>query len=138
MKVVADTNVLVSALFWEGNERRVIHLAEEGEIELLISSGILEELKEVLWRDHFQLRLTDLNTRIDDVVNRLMSVSTLVDSTKRLNTILEDPADNRVLECAVAGKADYIVSGDSHLLSLREFKGIKIIKAKNLLEILKK
>jgi len=131
--VVADTNAIVSALLWEGNESKIIGLVEEGKIKLLTSVALLDELKRVLMYERFGL---DEKT-VDDNVKYILTISKIISPKRRLRVIREDPADDRVLECALEGKAGYIVSGDGHLLRLKEFRGIKIVHAKELLGILR-
>lgn len=131
--VAADTNVIVSALLWEGNESKIIGLVEEGKIKLLTSVTLLNELKKVLMYKRFGL---DEKT-VDDNVKYILTISEIISPKRSLRVIREDPADDKVLECALEGKARYIVSGDKHLLRLKEFRGIKVIRAKELLNILK-
>ena len=131
--VAADTNVIVSALLWEGNESKIIGLVEEGKIKLLTSVTLLNELKKVLMYKRFGL---DEKT-VDDNVKYVLTISEIISPKRSLRVIREDPADDKVLECALEGKARYIVSGDKHLLRLKEFRGIKVIRAKELLNILK-
>jgi len=131
--IVADTNVIVSALFWGGNESKIVHLVEEGKIKLLTSVALLDELKKVLMYERFGLN----EKEIDDNVKYILTISEIISPKRRLRVIYEDPADNRVLECALAGTAAYIVSGDKHLLQLKKFGGAKIVRAKELLSILK-
>jgi putative PIN family toxin of toxin-antitoxin system len=131
--IVADTNVIVSALFWEGNESKIVHLVEEGKIKLLASFALLDELKNVLMYERFGLN----EKEIDDNVKYILTISEIISSKRRLRVISEDPADDRVLECALAGKVAYIVSGDKHLLQLKKFGGAKIVRAKELLSVLK-
>jgi len=131
--IVADTNIMVSALFWGGNESEIVHLVEEGKIKLLTSVALLDELKKVLMYERFGLN----EKEIDDNVKYILAISEIISPRRRLRVIHEDPADNRVLECALAGKAAYIVSGDKHLLQLQKFGRAKIVRAKELLSILK-
>ncbi|MFH1821990.1 MAG: putative toxin-antitoxin system toxin component, PIN family [Methanobacteriota archaeon] len=129
LTVVADTNVIVSALLWEGNESEIMALAERGEIRLLTSLALLEELRKVLGYRRFGLVEKD----VDDNVKYILTLSKVVSPGRKLAAIREDQADNRVLECAVEGRARYIVSGDGHLLGLGKFKRIKIVRAKEFL-----
>lgn len=131
-RVVADTNILVSAVFWDGNESKIIELAEEGELKLLTSIPILNELKEVLAYEKFQLSEETINERIE----YYLVLADTVPSKSSVEVIQEDPEDNKVLACAIQGDADYVVSGDEHLLNLKEFKEVKIVTASRLLEIL--
>ena len=129
LTVVADTNVIVSALLWEGNESEIMALAERGEIKLLTSLALLEELRKVLGYRRFGLGEKD----VDDNMKYILTLSKFVSPRRRLGVIREDQADNRVLECAVEGRARYIVSGDGHLLGLGKFKRIKILQSKEFL-----
>ena len=131
--VVADTNVIVSALFWEGNESKIISLVEEGRIRLLTSVALLGELKKVLMYERFGL---DEKT-VNDNVEYILTISKIISPKRTLRVIREDPADNRVLECALEGKARYIVSGDRHLLQLKKFGEIEIVRVKEFLGILR-
>lgn len=131
--VVADTNVIVSALLWEGNESKIVGLVEEGKIKLLTSIALLDELKKVLMYERFGLD----EKMGDDNIKYILTISKIISPKRRLRVIREDPADNRVLECALEGKARYIVSGDKHLVRLKKFGGIKIVRAKEFLNILK-
>jgi putative PIN family toxin of toxin-antitoxin system len=131
--VVADTNIIVSSLLWEGNESKIVELVERGKIKLLTSVALLDELKKVLMYERFGL---DEKT-VDDSVKYILTISDITSPKRRVRVIHEDPADNEVLECALEGKARYIVSGDKHLLRLKEFRRTKIVRAKELLNILK-
>jgi len=131
VKVVIDTNILVSATLFGGNPEKVLDLVEEGKIKIFISEEILEEFKRVLQRKFgFSLDMTEVTA------SAIKEISTLVTPTQRLNVIKKKEVDNRVLECAVEGKAQYIISGDKrHLLPLREYQGIKILSPAEFLEI---
>ena len=130
MRVVADTNVFLSALLFGGAPEEIISLARKGQVELLVSPDILLELSAVLkaksgWQD----------AEIADAVRTIGYCSTLVKPQVAIKEIADGP-DNRVLECAVDGTADFIVSGDNHLLDLESYRGIQILKARDLLDIL--
>jgi putative PIN family toxin of toxin-antitoxin system len=132
IKVVADTNILFSAMFWKGNEAKILKLAEEGEIKLLMSPALLDELRRVLM--HEELRLDERT--IGENVQYVLSTAELVSPRRMVKVIREDPSDNRVLECALEGSAKYVISGDKHLLRLKKFRGIRIVRAKEFLDIL--
>ena len=132
MKVVPDTNVLISALFWRGNPYRILRLAIEGKIKLVISEEIIGEVREVLMREE-KFELTE--EEIETYCTLLRYHAELVNPSKTLRVITKDPDDNKFLECAVEGKADCIVSGDSHLLELEEYKGIKILTPAELIKL---
>lgn len=128
-RVVLDTNTLISGLLWDGNESIVIEKAEIKAIKLFISHQMLEELAGVLKRKKFTKKLEGKEYTIEKAIAKIALISTLIEPNININEIKEDLADNRVLECAISCKADFIVSGDKHLLNLKEYEGIKIIKA---------
>lgn len=122
MKVVFDTNILVSALVFPGGrgEAALLRIIEERD-QLLLSKAILDELLGVLARK-FARDAEELSR-----VALLLSESSIpVKPRRRLHVVKDDP-DNRILECGVAGDADAIVTGDTDLLELREYHGIRII-----------
>ena len=123
---------MVSSLFWEGNEAELIERVENGVIEAYTSSHILAELESVLLSSKFKLQKDDISNFLE-YFTALMPV---IVPRSVANIILEDPSDNRIIECALEIKADLIVSGDRHLLALKEFKGIKIRTASDVLKLL--
>jgi len=133
-KVVLDTNTLISGLLWDGNEARVIEKAENKEIKLFISPELIEELEGVLKREKFCNRLEGKEYTVDKAVSKIALIATLIKPTHKINVIQEDSEDNRVLECAVSAKVDVIVSGDSHLLDLKDYSGIDIITTSEFLK----
>jgi putative PIN family toxin of toxin-antitoxin system len=131
MKVVLDTNVLVSALWWNGNERKVL-LATLGEnIDLLVSDDILTEFLSVIARKKFANFPRD---SIYQFIEIILETAIIVEPIDKINVVKEDSDDNRILECAISGKADYVVTGDCHLLKIREYGGVKIITANEFLK----
>ena len=136
MKVVLDTNIWLSGIFWQGNPCKIIKLAEQGKIEIVISRHILEEIVNVLNREEkFQKFIEDRKLAIGDLVRTIISITKLIEPKSKITAIKEDIEDNKILEAAVDGKADFIVSGDRHLLDLKQFNEIKILKAKEFLDI---
>lgn len=122
-RVVFDTNILLSAFIFGGNPERLFELARSKKIQLLTSSSILAEFATRL-KDKFLWDDVD----IAEAIKTIGYSSELIRPTQKLSVLRDDP-DNRVLECALEGKADFIVSGDKHLLTLKEFRKIPIIKA---------
>ncbi len=131
MNVVLDTNILISALFWRGTPYRVVLSALQGKYSLCLSRSILLELEEKL-----KLKFKFPQSKIKDLLTILSSYSIIVKPSKKLHVITEDPDDNKILECAIACKAKYIISGDRHLLHLKQYKGIRIISANEFLKLL--
>ena len=129
MRVVADTNVLISALMFGGLPGRFLDLALRREFALVTSKALLDELDEKL-RGKFAVSESDARA----IREKLERSANLVDPNFQLNAVPDDPDDNRVLECAVAGKADFIVSGDRHLLRIGNYAGIAIVTVREFLE----
>jgi putative PIN family toxin of toxin-antitoxin system len=121
-RVVFDTNIYISAFLFPGIPRKLLHMADVGVFQLIVSKQILAEFRGVL-RIKFDYEIEQLAV----MENLLLSVSLVVEPKKMINRITVDPTDNRILECAVEGNADYIVSGDKHLLQLENYHSIKII-----------
>ncbi len=128
MRVVDDTNVLVSRfLSPRGPPAKLFSWWERHAFELLVSEPILVEYQRVLQYPHLSERHGMSTAAIADLVAALRQVAILVTPTEQLDVIAADPADNMFLECAVAGGAAYIVSGDAHLLRLCVYQGIPIL-----------
>ena len=123
MRIICDTNVLISGLLFGGNCRTIITLVSEGQIDGFTSVALLGELEHVLLRSKFGLSATQANAILDLVRQTFLSVSP-ADSG---NVIVEDPDDDAVLQAAVGAHADVVVSGDDHLLKLGTLRGIRIL-----------
>lgn len=129
MRVVADTNVFLSALLFGGLPGEFLRLALTRKLALVTSAALLDELDEKL-RGKFAISDHDART----IRAKLEANAELVNPDLQLHVVTDDPDDNRVLECAVAGKADYIVSGDRHLLRIGNYEGIAIASVRQFLE----
>ena len=131
-KVVLDTNVLISAIVFGGKPREVLEAAIKGQIQLVLTEYIMEELRGVLEGKNFRYpeEITDL------IIHELEALTEIVKPKERITVIEKDPEDNRVLECAQESQADYIVSGDTHLLEIQDFKGTKILTPEEFLDTL--
>lgn len=128
LKVVFDTNVYISALsFPDSKAEEAYILAVNGEIELYTSVPILTETAEKL-REKFQWN----DDRITAVIRHISRTAAVIKPRLKLNILTDEP-DNRILECAEEIKADLIVTGDKHLLSLKEYKGTGITRISGLL-----
>ena len=132
MRVVLDTNVIVSALLFGGYPERVLLAGLRGEIQLLTSQALLQELENVLSKK-FKLGVR----LVKDTIDLLKTLAEIVETTSQLKAIAHPDDDNRVLECAVDGHAEFIVTGDTkHILPLKEYKGIKILTPSEFAKIL--
>lgn len=131
ISVTADTNIYISALIFAGMPRQFLAAAEGGQFKLAISDAILTETTGVL-RDKFGWS----ETAVKEAVSLLTGCATLVHPTHALNVVLDDPDDNRILECAVAAGSRFIITGDSHLLRLGNYGNIQILKVANFLKFM--
>lgn len=138
MRVVFDTNIWLSALFWEGEAAQLIELAEDKKfrLDIIITKEILFEINKVINKEaKFQRFLDNRNENLKALFAKILNLTTLVESSKTLNIVKADPSDNKILEAAVASGADFILSRDKHLTDLKEFEGIKIINTTEFLRI---
>lgn len=131
IRIVLDTNVLISALFFDGNPQRILERAIMGKIGLVLSKEILNGFEDVLCGKKFAYP----PEMARNIVRELEAVSELVFPTRKIAAVKADPYDNLILECAVKAGVDYAVSGDSHLLKLRRFEGIAILSPAQFLEV---
>jgi hypothetical protein len=130
IKVVVDTNVIISGLNYKGNERRILNLIQGREIAAYVSPFILEEPEKVL-REKFHWE----KGRIQKAIQELQLI--LIEPKRRLPVIKEKDSDNRILECAIEAEVHYLISGDEHhILPLQEFQGIKILSPAEFLRFL--
>jgi putative PIN family toxin of toxin-antitoxin system len=132
IRIVLDTNTIISAIGWKHSKpRRILEACLSGKYLLVESPGLLKELAAVMERPKFGFIPEEQKK---ELVTRLINYCEIVEPTKKINIIKSDPADNKVLECALEGKAQYIVSGDNHLLRLKVYMGIRIVTAAEFLE----
>jgi len=138
MKIVLDTNVLVSAFISkQGQPAAVLDLAVTfPEIELILSQPILDEFKGVISRREVRERFGYSTKRIDQFVTTIRDASTTVEVKSDFKVIKEDPKDNFVVNTAVDGEAEFLVSGDRHLQRLKRFKKVRIVSPRTMLGII--
>lgn len=123
-RVVLDTNVLISALLFSGRASEILDLLENNVIALVISKEILNEYVTALAYPKFSLSEKEIKSLINDFV---LPYAEIVSPRKLPEPVCRDPKDDKFLACAKAAKADAIVSGDKHLLMLKEFEHILIV-----------
>lgn len=127
MRVVADTNVIVSAMLWIGSPHQILVASEDARLTLCTSPSLLRELTGVLNRPKFAPRLRALQVSVSELTTGYARLARLVNPQRIMRVVAEDPADDEVLACALAARAHYIVSGDTDLLRLRSYRGISIL-----------
>ena len=128
MIVVLDTNVMISALISAGGPpAQIIDLWEAGVFDVATSAPLLDELKRALDYEQVKKYLKCAPEEINTLLRRWRTASIYVDPEVELEVVEDDPEDNRVLECAIAAEANYIISGDNHLLDLGEYQGVEVL-----------
>jgi putative PIN family toxin of toxin-antitoxin system len=131
VRVVLDTNVYISAIIFGGNCEEILRLANLGSFDLLLSKYILLEIKYVL-----KYKFNWTNKQVTTTISYLRDITTEIKPDISLDIVHDDPSDNKVIECALAGNAHYIVTGDrNHLLPLKKYKNIKIISPAEFLRL---
>lgn len=132
MRVVLDTNVLLSALVFPGSKPdQVLQRVRRGDVELFLSPFILGELERILLE---KFRFTKQQTA--ERVNAIRRIATLVEPTERVALVVAKDDDNRILECALVARAEYLVTGDKeHLLPLRSFGMTEIVTPAAFLDV---
>ena len=125
MKLVLDINIFISSFFWGGNPRKLMMRIIDGKDTLFVSNEILYEVFSVMARPKFNIchrQIIHFIESIEEISNRVILLGLI-------QGICRDSDDDKILECAVLGKVDFIISGDSDLLSLKEFQGIPVMTA---------
>ena len=130
IRVVADTNVYVSAIVFGGTPEAILVLARAGVVQLFVCPAILAELRSVLsktfgWPGH----------RVRDALAEVRAVASRARISVRISGVLAHEADHRILECAAAARADFLVTGDrTHLRPLEAFEGVRIVTPREFLD----
>jgi len=135
VRVVADTNTVVSAFLWGGPPAGVLEAARTQRISLLTGIALLEELADVLARDKFASRIRQVGSSVADMLSNYRALVTLVEPLPVAPTS-RDPDDDAVLACALAAGADLIVTRDQDLLTLGTFRHIRIVPAHEALALI--
>ena len=137
MRLVLDTNVVASAVLWGGVPRQLLQAGREKRVSLFASIRLLAELTDILVRPKFEKKLAASGLTIEQIVDRYAELAAVVQPAAIAPTVLDDPDDDQVLACAVAARADLIVSGDRrHLLPMGTFEGMPIVPPAEALRII--
>jgi putative PIN family toxin of toxin-antitoxin system len=132
VRIVIDTNIWVSGLLWKGDPWRLLLLAEVGEVEICIAYPMLLELEEVLSYERFQSRLQTLDVTAAQLAVYSLTLATAIDVSRQGPPIVTaDPDDDIFLHCAVEAQAAYVVTNDRHLLAIRSYRGVGILKVED-------
>ena len=131
LKIVLDTNVLISAILFGGKPRSIYELILEGHYKIGISQGIISEFISVLTRPKFDYPRQWLELTVSEI----KAIAEVVVPSRRVFAISEDPDDNQIIECALEFGAKYIISGDKHPLKLGEYQGVRILDPATFFEL---
>lgn len=136
MRVVLDTNTVVSGLLWGGASKLLLNAARERRIELFTSATLLAELADVLPRGKFARKLQAAGLNTVQLVHRYALLAQHVIPANIRTHIQDDPDDDAVLACALAAEAGLIVSGDAHLRQLKHYHRIQIVNPAEALQLI--
>ena len=131
MKIVLDSNIFISSFYWAGNPRKIFDRVTNGLDELYISKEIINEIFTVMSREKFGTKIEEIN----EYIKIIESYSISIISKNVPNDISRDKADNKILQCGFDGNVEFIVTGDSDLLVLKDYYNIKILKPTEYLKI---
>jgi putative PIN family toxin of toxin-antitoxin system len=132
LRVVLDTNVLVSAIISDGKSRELLKMGITNQYSVLISDLILKELNIVLRRPKFKISEDEVQRTILAIIR----TADVVNVKTKIKAVKEDPKDDMIIETAIDGNADIIVTGDSHLIALKTFRGINVTTVEKMLAYL--
>jgi putative PIN family toxin of toxin-antitoxin system len=130
VKIVLDTNVFVSGVFFSGPPYQILRAWKNQELQIVVSQEILDEYYRVGEELSAQFPETDLNPVLELVATR----AELIEAAKLDEAVCDDPDDDKFFECAIAGGANLIVSGDKHLLKISDYKGIKVVRPRQFVD----
>ncbi len=136
MRIVLDTNVVISALLWGGTPYRLMQAAVDGALTLCTSPALLSELNAVLARNHLRARLERQSSSVAQAITLYAALTVIMSPVAVPHVVLADPDDDQVIATAVAANAVLIVSGDRHLLDLASHQGIRIVTPADALRLI--
>jgi putative PIN family toxin of toxin-antitoxin system len=131
MKVVLDANIFISAFFWGGKPRMVLKRVIARIDELFITKEILDEINDVIRRSKFHADEHEIHY----FINSIEEIANKIAVKRRINNGSRDKADNKYIECGISARADYIISGDIHLLELKNYETLEIVSANDYLKM---
>lgn len=129
-KVVIDTNVFVSGIFFSGPPYRILKAWQDDKIQIAVSEDIIEEYRRVI--DTLSEKFEGIN--IDPILELLFIEAELVPSHSFKEPVCEDPDDDKFLSCAITSKSKYIISGDKHLLKIGKYLKTTIVTPRYFLD----
>ena len=133
MRVVIDTNVVLSGMFWQGRPSRVLEAAQSGKFDAITSVGLLDELQKHLSATKFQPMIRRIGRTKDQLFADYVKGCLVVQLAALSSPICRDPGDDVVIATALAGGADIVVSGDQDLLTIIKYQSVEFLSAADLL-----
>jgi|SRR3989339_1072202 len=135
LRIVLDTNIYVSAILRpDGTQAKLIKFAMEDKFQLIFSAPIFQEIRDVLERPRIKKYLKVTQNEINRFFYNIYIKCIFVKLSEIFRVVRNDPDDDIIIATAIEGNADYIISGDKHLLDLKKFRGIKILNANDFLK----
>ncbi len=128
MRVVLDANIFISALISsQGNPAKILEKWQKRELEVVVSPAIVDEIERVTGYVRLQKKYRRIREEREGLIDDLRNFATMVDPQQELSVVQADDSDNRYIECAIESGANYIVTGDPHLLDIGDYQGIPIL-----------
>lgn len=138
MRVVADTNIIISMLLWGKSLEQLLILVNTRQIRLCFSPQTIDELFRVIGYPHISKQAQKLRVPVETLLDKLLSACIIVYPAIRRTDIKADESDNRILETALVAQAAFMVTGDKHLLKLKQAQNIPILTPREFLKRLRK
>jgi putative PIN family toxin of toxin-antitoxin system len=132
IRVVLDTNVLISALLFKGELSRIVRLWQEGKIVPIISRETFDELRTVLEYPKFSLTAAEIKSLIE---HEILPFFEVVNVIKHVQRVCRDPGDDKFISCGISANAEFIVTGDKDLCDLKKYQFVRIIHASNFIKM---
>lgn len=134
MKVVLDTNVIISGLLWKAHTRVLFDLIDEGRIQLCLTFQIIKEIERVLNYSHIKRQLNSIDLTVAEIIGYLLQVSHIYPDTE-IDVDILDQSDKIFLAAAQVSNAQYLITGDKHLLTIESFQETKIIQPREFITL---
>ncbi len=134
LKIVLDTNVWVSALLWGGKTAEIVKAAEDRKIRIFISEEIIVEISHVLGYAKLEKIYQAEGLRREDLIEKVLKIGKFVKVNEKVNVVREHSADDKFLECALETEADFVVSGDRHLLKIVRYGRTKVLSVNEFIQ----
>lgn len=136
LRVVLDTNIVVSGMLWSGVPSKIMEAVYTGRIRPVVTELLLDELSSVLGRPKFENRLKLVGKSVDELIHDYVVFAEIIDSQPLPRPVSVDRDDDMFIACAIAGKVTYLVSGDPHVLNVGRYEDVQIITAVALLPLM--